>query len=156
MTTTMAVLGEFGNAIHFIFHQHESPSGGAQVGGLSKMWALMWPHLKLSGASLGIACAISVPLGLWLFAYIGHLFLSRSTEDTLSTWGFYVAPLFAGAIVLYAVSPPRRPKMWSFSSDNSLHSCGNTTNFIFMPSCSSLQTTVQTTTYSPGSVGAVI
>ncbi len=55
----------------------------------------------------------ALTLGLWLFAYIGHLFLSRSTEDTLSTWGFYVAPLFAGAIVLYAVSPPRRPKMWS-------------------------------------------
>ena len=32
---------------------------------------------------------------------------------------------------------------------------GTTTNLIFMPSCSSLQITVQTTTYSPGSAGAV-
>ena len=32
---------------------------------------------------------------------------------------------------------------------------GSTVNFMCMPSCSSLQITVQTTSYSPGSVGAV-
>src|SRR5215469_14114945 len=33
--------------------------------------------------------------------------------------------------------------------------CSTTVNFRCMPSCSSLQTTVQTASYSPGSLGAV-
>src|ERR1700751_2549292 len=33
--------------------------------------------------------------------------------------------------------------------------CGTTVNFRCMPSCSSLQITVQTASYSPGSLGAV-
>ena len=31
--TTLAFLGQFGDAVNFIFHEHESPAGGAQVGG---------------------------------------------------------------------------------------------------------------------------
>ena len=33
MTTTFAFLGQFGDAIDFIFNERESPAGGAQVGG---------------------------------------------------------------------------------------------------------------------------
>ena len=69
MTTTFAFLGEFGDAIQFIFDEHESPAGGAQVGGLANMWELMREHLWLSFASMAIACAASIPLGLWL----GHI-----------------------------------------------------------------------------------
>ena len=36
MTTTFAFLGQFGDAIEFIFNEHESPAGGAQVGGLGE------------------------------------------------------------------------------------------------------------------------
>jgi osmoprotectant transport system permease protein len=117
MTTTMAALGEFGNAIDFIFHQHESPSGGAQVGGLSKMWDLIWPHLKLSGAAMGVACAVSVPLGLWL----GHIgkggFLAINASNvgravpSLALIAFFVAYIGVGftnlmlALVLLAIPP---------------------------------------------------
>jgi len=117
MTTTMAALGEFGDAIHFIFHQHESPAGGAQVGGVSKMWALMWPHLKLSAASMGIACAVSIPLGLWL----GHIgkggFLAINASNvgravpSLALIAFFVAYIGVGftnltlALVLLAIPP---------------------------------------------------
>ncbi len=41
MTTTYAFLGQFGDAIDFIFNEHESPAGGAQVGGLASIWDLM-------------------------------------------------------------------------------------------------------------------
>jgi osmoprotectant transport system permease protein len=117
MSIPLAVLGEFGNAIHFIFHQHESPAGGAQVGGLSKMWALMWPHLKLSAASMGIACAVSIPLGLWL----GHIgkggFLAINASNvgravpSLALIAFFVAYIGVGftnltlALVLLAIPP---------------------------------------------------
>ena len=69
MSTTIAFLGQFGDAIDFIFNERESPAGGAQVGGLGEFWELMWEHLKLSAAAMAIACALSIPLGLWL----GHI-----------------------------------------------------------------------------------
>ena len=62
-------MNDFFDAIDFIFNERESPAGGAQVGGLANLWELMWPHLQLSGVSMAIACAIAIPLGLWL----GHI-----------------------------------------------------------------------------------
>jgi osmoprotectant transport system permease protein len=117
MSTTMAVLGEFGEAIDFIFDERESPAGGAQVGGLGEMWELMWEHLKLSGAAMGIACLASIPLGLWL----GHTgkggFLAINASNvgravpTLALIAFFVAFLGVGfwnltlALVLLAIPP---------------------------------------------------
>ena len=46
-------MNEFVDAIEFIFNEHESPAGGAQVGGLANMWELTWEHLQLSGVSIG-------------------------------------------------------------------------------------------------------
>ncbi len=117
MNTTLAVLGEFGDAIEFIFNEHESPAGGARVGGLSETWELMWEHLKLSGAAMGVACAFSVPLGLWL----GHVgkggFLAINASNvgravpSLALIAFFVAYLGVGftnlmlALVLLAIPP---------------------------------------------------
>ncbi|MGH2742107.1 MAG: ABC transporter permease [Thermoleophilaceae bacterium] len=113
----MAALGQFGDAIDFIFDEHESPAGGAQVGGLAEMWELTWPHLKLSGAAMGIACAVSIPLGLWL----GHIrrggFLAINASNvgravpSLALIAFFVAYLGVGftnltlALVLLAIPP---------------------------------------------------
>ena len=36
MSVTLAVLGDFGDAIDFIFRERESPAGGARVGGLAE------------------------------------------------------------------------------------------------------------------------
>jgi osmoprotectant transport system permease protein len=117
MSTTLAVLGDFGDAIQFIFDERPSPAGGAEVGGLGEMWELMWPHLKLSGAAMGIACLVSVPLGLWL----GHTgrggFLAINASNvgravpTLALIAFFVAFLGIGfwnltlALVLLAIPP---------------------------------------------------
>jgi osmoprotectant transport system permease protein len=117
MTTTFAFLGEFGNAIDFIFNSHESRIGGTQVGGLGQIWDLMWPHLQLSGASMAIACAISIPIGLWL----GHIgkgaFLAINVSNvgravpSLALIAFFVAYLGVGflnlmlALVLLAIPP---------------------------------------------------
>jgi osmoprotectant transport system permease protein len=117
MSTTLAVLGDFGDAIDFIFDERESPAGGARVGGLAEMWELMWEHLKLSGAAMGIACLVSIPLGLWL----GHIgkggFLAINASNvgravpTLALIAFFVAFLGVGftnltlALVLLAIPP---------------------------------------------------
>ena len=110
-------MNQFVDAIQFIFNEHESPAGGAQVGGLSNMWDLMSEHLQLSVAAMAIACALSIPLGLWL----GHIgkggFLAINVSNvgravpSLALIAFFVAYLGVGftnvtlALVLLAIPP---------------------------------------------------
>jgi osmoprotectant transport system permease protein len=117
MTTTFAFLGQFGDAIGFIFDERPSPAGGTQVGGLSETWELMREHLWLSAVSMAIACALSIPLGLWL----GHIgkggFLAINASNvgravpSLALIAFFVAYLGIGfanvtaALVLLALPP---------------------------------------------------
>ncbi len=117
MSTTIAFLGQFGDAVDFVFNERESPAGGSQVGGLGELWELTWEHLKLSGVAMGIACAISIPLGLWL----GHIgkggFLAINASNvgravpSLALIAFFVAYLGVGftnltlALVLLAIPP---------------------------------------------------
>jgi osmoprotectant transport system permease protein len=117
MSTTLAFLGQFGDAVSFIFSERESPSGGSQVGGLGELWELMSEHLWLSFASMAIACAISIPLGLWL----GHIgkggFLAINASNvgravpSLALIAFFFAFIGVGftnlvlALVLLAIPP---------------------------------------------------
>jgi len=68
MSTTLAFLGQFGDAVEFIFQERESVGGGVQVGGLGEIGDLGWTHLKVSLVAMAVACAISIPIGL----YLGH------------------------------------------------------------------------------------
>jgi len=74
-----AVLGDFGEAISFIFTSRQS-RGGAEIGGAHNL-DLLWTHLQLTLASMGLAIAIALPIGLVL----GHLgrwsFLAISTSN---------------------------------------------------------------------------
>ncbi len=115
MTTSYAVLGQFGDAIRFIF-EGQTSTEGTHVGG-SQFLDLLWEHLKLSFAAMAVACAIAVPLGLWL----GHIrrasFLAISISNvgravpSLALIAFFVAYLGVGfanvmlALVLLAIPP---------------------------------------------------
>ena len=55
MTTTIAFLGDFGDAIQFIF-QGETTQEGTEVGG-SQFLELTWERLKLSLVAMAVACA---------------------------------------------------------------------------------------------------
>ena len=74
-----AVLGDFGDAISFIFTSRQS-RGGAEIGGAHNL-GLLWTHLELTFASMGLAIAVALPIGLIL----GHLgrwsFLAISTSN---------------------------------------------------------------------------
>ena len=76
---TFAFLGDFGGAIQFIFQSRQS-RGGAEVGGAHNL-GLLWTHLELTLAAMGIAVAVALPVGLAL----GHLgrwsFLAISTSN---------------------------------------------------------------------------
>lgn len=110
-------MNQFVDAIDFIFSPRESPAGGAEVGGIGQIWELAWPHLKLSAAAIGIACAIAVPLGLWLghrgrggFLAINASNVGRAVPS-LALIAFFVAWIGVGftnltlALVLLAVPP---------------------------------------------------
>jgi osmoprotectant transport system permease protein len=76
---TFAVLGDFGDAVSFIFTSRQS-RGGAEIGGAHNL-DLLWTHLELTLASMGLAIVIALPIGLVL----GHLgrwsFLAISTSN---------------------------------------------------------------------------
>jgi len=61
---TLAVLGQLGDAIDFIFNKREGP-GGAQVGG-DQLLPLLREHVLITVVAVGIATAIALPLGTWL------------------------------------------------------------------------------------------
>jgi osmoprotectant transport system permease protein len=109
-------MNDFKDAIDFIFHSRESLTGGVRVGG-SEIWTLLLKHLELSGAALGLACVIAVPVGLWL----GHIrrggFIAISVSNigravpTLALIAFFIAYLGVGftnvmlALTLLAIPP---------------------------------------------------
>jgi osmoprotectant transport system permease protein len=117
MTLPLAFLGSFGDAIDFIFRAREQKAGGAQVGGLSQFGSLTWDHMKLSLAAMGVACLISLPLGMWLghkgrggFLAINASNVGRAVPS-FALIAFFAAYLGTGftnvmlALVLLAIPP---------------------------------------------------
>lgn len=115
MTTVLAFLGEFGDAIQLIF-EGETTREGTEIGG-SQFLELTWEHVKLSLVAMAIACALSVPVGLWLGHYRRGQFLAIGLSNvgravpSLALIAFFVAYLGVGfvnvtlALVLLAIPP---------------------------------------------------
>jgi osmoprotectant transport system permease protein len=115
VSAPLAFLGQFGEALQFIF-EGETSREGAEIGG-TQFLELTWEHLKLTLAAMAIACAVSIPVGLWL----GHVrrgeFLAISASNvgravpSLALIAFFVAYLGVGfanvtlALVLLAIPP---------------------------------------------------
>ncbi|MGH3994300.1 MAG: ABC transporter permease, partial [Pseudonocardiaceae bacterium] len=83
MSLTLAFLGDFGGAVDFIFHERDSVSGGVQIGGLGEIGEFAAEHLKVSAAAMAAACAISIPIGL----YLGHRGKGEFAAVTVSNVG---------------------------------------------------------------------
>jgi osmoprotectant transport system permease protein len=106
MSTTLAFLGEFGDAIDYILHSRESQAGGARVGG-SELLPLLWTHLKLTAAAMGIAIAIALPVGLVL----GHT--GRGAFATISASNVGRAVPSIALIAFFVAFFPRTPEFWN-------------------------------------------
>jgi osmoprotectant transport system permease protein len=117
MHPTLAFLSQVSDAFDFIFNTREAQTGGVQVGGLHQVLDFAWQHVKLSGAAIGIACAIAIPIGLML----GHAGKGELLAISISNIGravpslaliaFFVAYIGVGftnvmvALVLLAIPP---------------------------------------------------
>lgn len=112
---TLAFLGDFGDAVEFIFTSRETREG-REVGG-SQFLELTWTHIQLSVASLAVAAAVAVPLGLVLghTGRFGFLAISLSNVGravpSLALIAFFIAYLSVGfanvmvALALLAIPP---------------------------------------------------
>jgi osmoprotectant transport system permease protein len=80
----LAFLGEFGDAIQFIFEPQESRfTGGRTVGGPEQVLELTVDHLELSFAALAAAILIALPAGVLL----GHYGRGEAVAITLgNSW----------------------------------------------------------------------
>jgi len=87
---------DFGDAIDFIVNGRESVTGGLQVGG-SQLLPQLWRHLELTGAAVGIACLVAIPVGLWL----GHLRKAQFAVASIANVGRAVPSL---ALIGFAVA----------------------------------------------------
>jgi len=111
VSVTIALLGpvgdalrEFGDAIEFIFKARPSEGGGIQVGGLGEIWDFTRVHLLVSIVAMAVACAIAVPIGL----YLGHRGRGEFLAITVSNVGRAVPALVLLFVFLaYVGNGPR-------------------------------------------------
>jgi osmoprotectant transport system permease protein len=81
MTMVIAdVFSTFGNAVDFIVTPRTG-RGGGEVGGLANNAQLIWEHLKLCVVAMVLACAIALPIGLWLGHTRRGAFLAVSVSN---------------------------------------------------------------------------
>ena len=115
MTAPVLLFGQFVEALEFIVRGRESREG-TLVGG-AQFLELTLEHLRLSLVAIVVACAIAVPLGLWLGHTGRGAFLAISLSNvgravpSLALIAFFVAYLGVGfanvtlALVLLAIPP---------------------------------------------------
>jgi osmoprotectant transport system permease protein len=80
MTVLASVISDFGDALDFIVRPRIG-RGGGEVGGLANNAQLVWEHLKLCFAAMAIACAVALPVGLWLGHTRRGAFLAISVSN---------------------------------------------------------------------------
>jgi osmoprotectant transport system permease protein len=77
----LGLLGDFGQAIEFIFQERPSVSGDVRIGGIPELAGFGATHMYVSIVALVLAALLAVPLALWL----GHIgrgdFLATATSN---------------------------------------------------------------------------
>jgi osmoprotectant transport system permease protein len=116
--TTLAFLGDFGDAFEFIFRTRESQAGGSQVGGAENL-PLLWKQLEVCALAMAAAIAIAVPAGLVLghtnrlsFLAISASNVGRAVPSVALIAFFYAFipglsgfAIVVGALALLAIPP---------------------------------------------------
>ena len=91
----LSVLGVFGDAFNFIFHQQEARTGQTLVGGPDQVLHLAGQHLKVTFLALGLSAAIALPIGVAL----GHFRKGEAVAISVGNAGRAVPELALIAFV---------------------------------------------------------
>lgn len=113
----LALLGDFGEGVRFIFDARESSAGTVEVGGLGEVGHLAGNHVLVSMLAVTISVAVALPLALILghkgkgeFLAVGASNVGRAVPS-LAIIAFFVAFLGTGftnvcfALILLAIPP---------------------------------------------------
>jgi len=106
MSTSLAFLGDFGDAFDYIFHSRESQAGGAKVGG-AELLPLIWIHLKVTVIAMAIAIVVALPVGLAL----GHTGRGAFATISISNTGRAVPSV--ALIAFFIAFFPHTPEFWN-------------------------------------------
>ena len=93
---TLAVLGDFGDALRFIFQARPSPAGGGVIGGAHNL-ELIAQHLQLSAVAMVLALVVALPVGL----YLGHTGRGSFLAISIANVGRAVPSL---ALIFFAIA----------------------------------------------------
>jgi osmoprotectant transport system permease protein len=91
----LGVLGTFGDAFDFIFHQQEARTGQTMVGGPDQVLDLTAKHLRITFLALATATAVALPVGVIL----GHVRKGETFAIALGNAGRAVPELALIAFV---------------------------------------------------------
>jgi osmoprotectant transport system permease protein len=104
--TTLAFLGDFGDAIDYIFHERESQAGGAKVGG-AELLPLIRTHLEVTALAMVLAVAVALPVGLAL----GHTGRGAFATISISNTGRAIPSV--ALIAFFVAFFPSTPEFWN-------------------------------------------
>jgi osmoprotectant transport system permease protein len=101
MNLPLAVLGDFGGGIEYLFEERPSVGGDTMVGGVDRVWELLRAHLELSFVATLVAIVVALPVALVL----GHLGRGELIASTVSNVGRAVPSLVLIALFFTFLGP---------------------------------------------------
>ncbi len=101
MSLPLAVLGDFGGGIEYLFEERPSVGGDTTVGGVDRVGRLLVEHLELSFVATLVAIVIALPVALVL----GHLGRGELVASTVSNVGRAVPSLVLIALFFTFLGP---------------------------------------------------
>ena len=101
MSLPLAILGDFGGGVEYLFEERPSVGGDVMVGGTERVGRLLVEHLELSFFSTLVAIVVALPVALVL----GHLGRGELIASTVSNVGRAVPSLVLIALFFAFLGP---------------------------------------------------
>ncbi len=101
MSPPLAVLGDFGGGVEYLFEERPSVGGDTMVGGVDRVGRLLVEHLELSFVATLVAIVVALPVALVL----GHLGRGELVASTVSNVGRAVPSLVLIALFFTFLGP---------------------------------------------------
>jgi osmoprotectant transport system permease protein len=99
----LAILGDFGEGVEFLFQERPSVGGDTMIGGVGRTWDFLREHLIMSFWGTVIAALIALPVAL----YLGHIRRGEAIASSVSNVGRALPSLVIIALFFAFLGPGR-------------------------------------------------